>query len=461
MADRPGADDFLPLVEDMGPGDDLALKLWSEARFDGGLMVVHARLLEWHQQRGTRGAEKIAHLQAVISGYLAEGFSTAEVVDRLRCQEAQGRGDALGTRTDLPGRALEGRRQGWPPADTASAAAGSMSDNFARRETVAQRRRERLEEIAAQIKSGELVIRQATAEERRHWQATARSAPAGGSWPRPGQARNPLRTFGRTNPNLNPNTPRSETERAMPASSDPAKREVQRRNLKQYSENSRTHGAHSEAKLQPLREQYEAEQRAAFPSAGEDEIAVQAGRLAQMHLLQSYLEDRGLIADRRRGVTFPAAQLLVTISAAYERRRDQLAERERASTQPESKIAQWRTQLPGGGDVNAVDWVESNWVVPETGKLVVLQPWQKAALMAMFPPDGSASPWETFLISTVKKGGKTETDAMAMMYAVVTTPGEVAMVVANDEVQARDRVFDRIARQCRACRVLSAAARRL
>ena len=72
-----------------------------------------------------------------------------------------------------------------------------------------------------------------------------------------------------------------------------------------------------------------AEQRAAFPSAGDDEIAVQAGRLAQMHLLQSYLEDRGLIADRRRrGVTFPAAQLLVTISAAYERRRDQLAEQE-------------------------------------------------------------------------------------------------------------------------------------
>jgi hypothetical protein len=37
---------------------------------------------------------------------------------------------------------------------------------------------------------------------------------------------------------------------------------------------------------------------------------------------------------------------------------------------------------------------------------------------------------------------------MATMYGTVSTPGEMALVVANDELQARDRVFDRIAKQC-------------
>lgn len=90
---------------------------------------------------------------------------------------------------------------------------------------------------------------------------------------------------------------------------------------------------------------------------------------------------------------------------------------------------------------NVVEWVESNWIVPETKKLVVLRDWQKAALTAMFPADGSPSPWETFLISTVKKGGKTETDAMGTAFGTLSTPNETALVIANDELQARDRVL--------------------
>ena len=98
--------------------------------------------------------------------------------------------------------------------------------------------------------------------------------------------------------------------------------------------------------------------------------------------------------------------------------------------------------------VSAVDWVQRNWIVPETKKRIDLRPWQRLTLDAMFPPDGSAPAHETFLISLPKKCGKTETNSMATMFRAVTTRDEVCLVVANDEVQARDRVFDRVVKQC-------------
>ncbi len=100
--------------------------------------------------------------------------------------------------------------------------------------------------------------------------------------------------------------------------------------------------------------------------------------------------------------------------------------------------------------MNVLEWAETKWIVPETKRLIRLAPWQRTALAAMFPLDGSPSPWETFLLSTVKKGGKTELDALATLYATLTFPaGETAFVVANDELQAQERVFDRIAKQVR------------
>jgi phage terminase large subunit-like protein len=100
---------------------------------------------------------------------------------------------------------------------------------------------------------------------------------------------------------------------------------------------------------------------------------------------------------------------------------------------------------------DVVDWAESSWIVPETKQPIVLRAWQKAALHAMFPPDGSPSPWETFLISTVKKAGKTTLDAIATLYAALSFPApETAYCVANDLAQAQERVFDLIAKQVRA-----------
>ena len=98
----------------------------------------------------------------------------------------------------------------------------------------------------------------------------------------------------------------------------------------------------------------------------------------------------------------------------------------------------------------AVTWAESSWILPETRRPVVLRPWQKATLRAMFPPDGLPSPYETFLLSTVKKGGKTTLNAIATKYAALTFPApETVYVVANDEAQAQERVFDLIAAQVR------------
>jgi phage terminase large subunit-like protein len=99
---------------------------------------------------------------------------------------------------------------------------------------------------------------------------------------------------------------------------------------------------------------------------------------------------------------------------------------------------------------DVVSWAEANWRL-ENGALIRLRPWQKATLRAMFPADGTASPFETFLISGPKKSGKTELNGVASSYAAFTFRApETVYVVANDEMQAQDRVFERIARAVRA-----------
>jgi phage terminase large subunit-like protein len=101
--------------------------------------------------------------------------------------------------------------------------------------------------------------------------------------------------------------------------------------------------------------------------------------------------------------------------------------------------------------MNAVEWLEEHWRLPERDpatrkrKRLRLRPWQKAVLRAMFPEDGSPSQYETFLISTVKKGGKTTLNAAATLYGTLSFPApETTYVVANDERQAKGRVFELI-----------------
>lgn len=100
--------------------------------------------------------------------------------------------------------------------------------------------------------------------------------------------------------------------------------------------------------------------------------------------------------------------------------------------------------------IDVVSWAESTWRVPETKELIVLRPWQREVLWAIHPPDGSPSRFETFLISTVKKAGKTEVNGIGTAYAALTRPGATVYCIANDLQQSQDRIFERIASQCRA-----------
>lgn len=97
----------------------------------------------------------------------------------------------------------------------------------------------------------------------------------------------------------------------------------------------------------------------------------------------------------------------------------------------------------------AARWLTEHWIIPETLRPVELRPWQLAFLEAAFPDQGEPV-HETYLISTVKKGMKTTTNAMATLYATLTFPApETAFIVANDADQAQERVFDLIAWQLR------------
>ena len=88
--------------------------------------------------------------------------------------------------------------------------------------------------------------------------------------------------------------------------------------------------------------------------------------------------------------------------------------------------------------MKAGEWIESR-----SGLL--LRPWQHAVTEAMFPEDGSPSRFETFLLSTVKKAGKTTLNAWCTLYAALHFPaGETAYVIANDAAQAEENIFDLI-----------------
>ena len=90
------------------------------------------------------------------------------------------------------------------------------------------------------------------------------------------------------------------------------------------------HGAHTDAKTQPLRERYLAELRSEFPDAAERRLIIQAHRLAQLELLGDFADERGVIAHRRRGTVYPAAAMAERIATAF------LAEQDRLEAQRES-----------------------------------------------------------------------------------------------------------------------------
>src|SRR5947207_14338264 len=103
----------------------------------------------------------------------------------------------------------------------------------------------------------------------------------------------------------------------MPLSNDPGARARQIANLKPNA--AAIDGGYSKGQLASLRGRYVVELQQRFPSADRSEIALLAHRQAQLAVLGAWQDRRGLLADQRRGVPFPAVQLHERIAAAFER----------------------------------------------------------------------------------------------------------------------------------------------
>jgi hypothetical protein len=110
-------------------------------------------------------------------------------------------------------------------------------------------------------------------------------------------------------------------------SGDPKARERQLLSLRRPG--STIHGAYSATAIQPIRERLVAELTKTFPSATAEEIATQAMRMAQLEALGLYLDQRGVIAHKRRGTIYPAAVFAAQLAAQFERQHALLIERER------------------------------------------------------------------------------------------------------------------------------------
>jgi len=95
-------------------------------------------------------------------------------------------------------------------------------------------------------------------------------------------------------------------------------------------------------------------------------------------------------------------------------------------------------------DCPIVKCMEKEYLLPDTGKPIQLQPHQREVLNWMFTPteDGSLR-YRTYVYSTPKKEGKTELGG-AIAYSYARTYGGDCLSVANDKEQAQLRMYDRV-----------------
>lgn len=104
----------------------------------------------------------------------------------------------------------------------------------------------------------------------------------------------------------------------MPASADPDKRQRQLANLRQNA--ATKHGSHSEATLRPLREHaYDELAREYGAIASEHELRLAADRKARLQAIREWLDQHGVIADRRTGKPRPVLQTAERLEAVLER----------------------------------------------------------------------------------------------------------------------------------------------
>lgn len=94
-----------------------------------------------------------------------------------------------------------------------------------------------------------------------------------------------------------------------------------------------------------------------------------------------------------------------------------------------------------------VRFAQEQFYIPETGKPIKLLPHQKKILRLAFTPKRGRMPYSTVVYSAPKKSGKTTVGALVgLWWALSQEPYNEIYCVANDQEQARSRVFQGITR---------------
>jgi hypothetical protein len=91
--------------------------------------------------------------------------------------------------------------------------------------------------------------------------------------------------------------------------------------------------------LGPVRERHLEHLLARFPMADVTILGLQATRLAQLELVGVWLDDRGIMRNRRTGTIYPAADYWAKVASAFERQHERLeAQRASTSTHPDATL---------------------------------------------------------------------------------------------------------------------------
>jgi len=122
-------------------------------------------------------------------------------------------------------------------------------------------------------------------------------------------------------------------------------------------------------------------------------------------------------------------------------------------TKLEKKLDLWRRDIAA--------WAESQFILPETGRPIKLEPHQKKILrLALTPDENGTLPYQTIIYSAPKKSGKTTIAALvALWYALTQGRFNEIYMLANDEEQAKSRAFQDVARAIEANPLLAASAK--
>lgn len=110
---------------------------------------------------------------------------------------------------------------------------------------------------------------------------------------------------------------------------------------------------------------------------------------------------------------------------------------------------------------NPVEWIERYFYIPETGKAIVLEEYQRRVISEALRKQDGQFVYSFILWSDLKKSAKSTIAAAVCLYLAWHCPWESVRVVANDLKQANSRTFFYIERAIRLNPVLNAVCKRI